>query len=120
MKHVISKLLLALLLGVVIAASAHADDWDGCTILSFDPLGLNLPACNRLIDAADLPSLQLAEIHAARAQAQLWATTYHFGHEVDIDDLLLAALADLDRAAALDPRFLADRDELRQQLEIAQ
>lgn len=102
-----------LLLGALAASPARADDLAHCRQLSFAPLDLNLPACDRVIDAGGLSDADLAGALAARAEARLWAITYHLGHAIDPAELRALALADLDRAVALDPAHHGARAELR-------
>ena len=100
-----------------VSTSSLADDWEDCTVLSFGPLDVNIPACTALLDdEGNLSDDRRALAHGARAAALHWATTYHHGHEVDPEALLLAALDDLDQAVALDPRFHGERAEAQQRL----
>jgi hypothetical protein len=118
----------SLIAGLVVLAApmptlAQESGIDRCLTLSFAPIDVNLPACTALIDnPRGLGPARLAEIHAARAEAYRFAITYHGEHDVQPKELLAAALADLDKAAALAPagdlrvRVLYDRGALREQL----
>jgi tetratricopeptide (TPR) repeat protein len=93
---------LILLLGAVLASGpARADDWQACMTLSFAPLDQNIPACDTLLESGELPDDRRIDALWARAQAFLFALTYHFGHSIDDQDLVRRALADLDQAKAL-------------------
>lgn len=108
----------AVIVSIFLAASpacAVAQDTpsDRCTTLSFAPLDVNVPACTTLIDANETrdPKM-LATLLAARAAAYEFALTYRGEHRVNPDELLAAALADLDRAAGLDPRHHRARGDI--------
>jgi tetratricopeptide (TPR) repeat protein len=108
----------AVIVSAILAASpacAFAQDapLDRCTTLSFAPLDVNVPACTALIEADGIrdPGM-LATLLAARAEAYEFALTYRGEHKVDPDKLLAAALADLDRAAGIDPRHHMARGDI--------
>jgi tetratricopeptide (TPR) repeat protein len=94
-------------------ASAQEDARARCVTLSFAPLDENVPACTALLQEADaLDPTTLAAIYAARAEAYEFALTYNSGHDVDPEELLELALADLDRAVAADPRHYGRRGDI--------
>lgn len=95
------------------AASAQEDQRARCATLSFAPLDENVPACTALLQEMDaLDPATLAAIYAARAEAYEFALTYHSGHDVDPEQLLGLALADLDHAVASDPRHYGRRGDI--------
>lgn len=100
---------------LTLAAGAVAQDQthERCLTLSFAPLDDNIPACTALIESSGaLDPPVLGAIYAARAEAYEFALTYHGDHDVSAEALLAAALADLDRAVAIDPRHHAQRADI--------
>ncbi|HEY7798746.1 MAG TPA: tetratricopeptide repeat protein [Hyphomonadaceae bacterium] len=84
-----------------------------CTTLSFAPLDVNVPACTALIEANEARDPEtLALLLAARAEAYEFAITYRGEHIVNPAELLADALADLDRAAGMDPRHHMARGDI--------
>lgn len=98
------------------ATQTGSNAFEQCLKLTFDPLGVNVPVCTRVIASGALDDDRLADALAARAEANLWAITYDGGRGTDAREQLELALADLDAAVALRPSLLARRGEVLYQL----
>lgn len=99
------------------AQAQHDERLERCTTLSFEPLEVNVPACTALLEnTAGLDHDTLADIYAARAEAYEFAITYHAGREIEPENLLNLALADLDEAVRLSARHHARRADVLFQL----
>lgn len=100
MKRFGTGILFALLFMSAGAPAQAADDWRACNNISYRPLEITVPACTRLIDGG----LNDAELRLALRRR---ADAFYFGSSfksvrADRTALLARALADIDRAIALD------------------
>lgn len=75
--------------------------WESCQALSFDPLGVSVPACTTLIDDQFAPALLRVEALAHRARAFDLATTYSSDHDVTDEWLRRRVATDFARAIEL-------------------
>jgi tetratricopeptide (TPR) repeat protein len=107
-------ILFASVLGAATSALAQQDPrLERCTTLSFAPLEVNVPACTALLDdAARFDQSTLGAIYAARAEAYEFGIAYHGEIEVQPDELLALALADLDQAVQLSARYHLQRGDV--------